>query len=529
MPPASRRAFLGLGGGALAGAALTRAEAPAPLALDAEALAAELRALYAGAGAAWERWGGRAAPVRLPDGRELPREEAWRDHPQFVAAARRLLLAPGANDAALGAWLLGSAPAAARAEAARAALDGLGSPQALAAFEAARSLARLGDAGVVEALRGRLPGLPPGPVRTAAAGALERLTGERRPGAGPLPAAFGRGVCWWYEGLDDDGGAASFAGLRGLGVDWISIHTWDPLQRAADDPRLIEPRRLHGPRDLPGVVAAARAAGMKALFKPHLEMGHPPLSPEQRRVLRGPDGQERRALLSRLQAERAAQGWHGQIAMKSEADWRTWFAGYGDYLLEHARSAAAAGCAAFCVGREVDRTVLAREADWRALIGRVRAVFPGALTYSAHHESFDRLGFWDALDAVGVAAYAPLAKGPAPDDAELRGGAEAGLARLAAFSRRVFRPVWLTEAGFPALATAAARPWDEPRGAADPWLQARCWQALLEAVARRPEIGGLFAWLWEGVSQPPFRDASFTVKDKPAECALARAFRGLGD
>ena len=177
MPPASRRTFLGLGGGALASAALTRAEAPAPLALDAEALAAELRALYAGAGAAWERWGGRAAPVRLPDGRELPREEAWRDHPQFVAAARLLLRSPRADDAALGAWLLGSAPAAARAEAARAALDGLGSPQALAAFEAARSLAGLGDAGVVEALRHRLPGLPVGPVRTAAATALERLTG----------------------------------------------------------------------------------------------------------------------------------------------------------------------------------------------------------------------------------------------------------------------------------------------------------------------------------------------------------------
>ncbi len=526
----SRRSFLRASGGALAGTALPGWAAQGVRVPDADGLAAELRALYARAGAAWERWGASPAPVRLPEGREVPRELALRDHPLFVAAARRLLASAQADDAALGAWLLGSAPVAAREEAARAALEGLSSRHRLAAFEAARALERVGDTATAGQLAGRLPGLPEGPVRSAAAAALERLTGTAASthGASPLPTAFGRGVCWWYEGLDDDAGAASFAELRALGVNWISIHTWDPLQRAADDPRLIEPHRVHAPRDLPALARAAHAAGLKVLFKPHLEMGHPPLSPAERQLLRGPDGPGKRRLLERLTSERSAQGWHGAIEMKSEADWRTWFAGYGDYLLAHARAAAAAGCDAFCVGREIDRTVLRREADWRSLIARVRAAFSHALTYSAHHETFDRLGFWDALDAVGVSAYAPLSSKPAPGDSELLAGARAAVTRLAALSSRVRRPVWLTEAGFPALASAAARPWDEPRGPADPWLQARCWQALLAAVASQAEIGGLFAWLWEGVSQPPFRDPSFTLKDKPAAYALARAFRGLG-
>jgi len=526
----SRRGFLQQAGAAAAGLSLGPTAAARAATLDADGLAAELRALYARAGAAWERWGASPPPVRLPDGRERPRERAWRDHPLFVAATRRLLASAQADDAALGAWLLGSAPASAREKAARAALEALSSRHPLAAFEAARALERLGDDDDASQIAGRLPGLPEGPVRSAAAAALERLTGTATSthGASPLSEAFGRGVCWWYEGLDDDRGAASFAELRALGVDWVSIHTWDPLQRAPDEPRLIEPGRVHAPRDLPSVARAARAAGLRVLFKPHLEMGHPPLSPGERQLLRGPDGPEKQRLVERLSGERAAQGWHGAIEMKSEADWRTWFAGYGDYLLAHARAAAVAGCDAFCVGREIDRTVLRREADWRALIARVRAAFPNALTYSAHHETFDRLGFWDALDAVGVAAYAPLSAKPSPTDADLRAGAQAVVTRLAAFSSRAHRPVWLTEAGFPALASAAARPWDEPRGPADPWLQARCWQALLAAVARRPEIGGLFGWLWEGVSQPPFRDASFTLKDKPAAYVLARAFRGLG-
>ena len=42
----------------------------------------------------------------MPAGREVPREEAFRDDPDFVSAAR-LLLSSRADDAApLGAWLL---------------------------------------------------------------------------------------------------------------------------------------------------------------------------------------------------------------------------------------------------------------------------------------------------------------------------------------------------------------------------------------------------------------------------------------
>lgn len=499
---------------------------------DDDALADTLRALYARSGAAFERWGGEGPRVRLPDGREVARDLAWRDHPRFVAAARRLLASPRRDDAALGAWLLGSAAPPARGEAARAALEALSHTDALAAFEAGNALSRLRDALDARTLEGCVRKLPAGPARSAAALALESARARTAPRAAgsPLPATFGRGVCWWFEGLDQDAGAASFAALGALGVDWISIHTWDPLQQATDDPRFVRPARLHAPADLGAVVQAAHAAGLRVLFKPHLELGHPPLSPSERALLRGSDTPERRALVARLQAQWAARGWHGAIEMKSERDWRLWFDEYGTYVLDYARQAQAAGCDAFCVGREIDRTVRQREADWRALVSQARRVFTRALTYSAHHESFAELGFWDALDAVGVAAYAPLCGSDEPSDAQLAEGARRAVARLAEFSRAHRRLVWLTEAGFPALRTAAARPWDEPRsaGAAEPLLQARCWQALLEAVAATPEIGGVFGWLWEGVSQPPFRDTSFTLKDKPAAFVLARYYRGLG-
>jgi len=57
------------------------------------------------------------------------------------------------------------------------------------------------------------------------------------------------------------------------------------------------------------------------------------------------------------------------------------------------------------------------------------------------------------------------------------------------------------------------------------WLQARCYEAALRAVASRPWIRGTYWWLWEGVMQPPFRDPSFTIQGKPASFVMASWYR----
>ena len=232
------------------------------------------------------------------------------------------------------------------------------------------------------------------------------------------------------------------------------------------------------------------------MLKPHLEMGHP-----------------------------RSGGWHGDIEMRDEAGWRAWFANYEAWLLDHARRAQAAGVDAFCVGREIDRTVLRREGDWRRLIAQVRSVYKGPLTYSAHHDTFDALGFWDALDFVGVAAYFPLSRDADPAPAALDAGWSAALTRLEAVAKRTGRPVLLTEVGYPAVGGAAREPWSETRGPADPWLQARCYEAALRAAAGRPWLQGSYFWLWEGASPPPFRDRSFTIKGKPAAFVMAAYYR----
>jgi hypothetical protein len=470
---------------------------------EAEALATALRQLYAQPSPG-ERWRYRAPMVRLADGRIVSRQEAHRDRPAFVPACLRLLRSPEGDDALLGAWLLGSTPPPCARAAESLLLSMLDAHRdRRTRLEAALALARVGGPASLSPLETLARGTKT-PENAAAAWAMDRIA-ERldRPLAGPpaskaaLAPGFCRGVNWWIQERRGDAGASSFGKLKTLGVDWVSIHTWDPLQRDVRAPDWAEPRRPLEIPQLESLVRNAHAAGMQVMVKPHLEMAR---------------------------AEGRPQAWHNEIEMRSEADWRAWFRRYEAYILSYAGQARRAGADAFCVGRETDRAAVAREADWRRLIARVRDVFKGPLTYSANFDSYDRIRFWDALDVIGVSAYFPL--GQSGGEAHLRESWDRLFERLESFARQTHRRVVFTEIGYPALATAAERPWDDSPGPADVWLQARLYEAALEAVSRRPFMAGTFFWLWEGVAQPPFRDASFSIQDKPAAYVMARFYRG---
>jgi hypothetical protein len=304
-----------------------------------------------------------------------------------------------------------------------------------------------------------------------------------------------RGVAlglWDQLGEGDDAAyplAAQLADIRALGADHVLyVVRWRQHDvhsaTLAPDPAVTLPDAR-----LVAAIRAAHAAGLAVLVFPIVDL----------EVIR--------------QGE-----WRGTIV---PPDVGAWWSSYRDFVLHYAAIAADEHAAALSLGSELGSTEAWRD-RWYALASSVRARFPGALVYSANWDHFDRVSFWERVDAVGVSAYPPLADGSdAAREASWRGFA----ARLVAFARAQGKPLVLTEVGVPSVRGAAASPWDyTAQGDVDLDVQRRCFAAFARAFAGEPTLTGMFVWVWGAGGAS---DRGYAVRGKPAEAVL-RAFYGRG-
>lgn len=213
---------------------------------------------------------------------------------------------------------------------------------------------------------------------------------------------------------------------------------------------------------------------------------------------------------------RAKGEWRGTL---KPADAERWWAAYRHFVTHYARLAASLDVELYAVGSEL--VSMERHVDrWRALIGAVRAIYPGRLTYSANWDHFEPVQFWDALDVAGLNGYHPLVPHDAPpdarpDEAALVAGWESFVQRVRHWSRINGKRFILTEIGYPSTPFAAARPWDhETVARADAEMQLRCYRAMYRAWHAEAALGGLYIWNWFGVGGAD--DAGYTPRGKPA-------------
>lgn len=136
---------------------------------------------------------------------------------------------------------------------------------------------------------------------------------------------------------------------------------------------------------------------------------------------------------------------------------------------EHAWAVATTfgGDAAGAAARRAARRMLL-DREWRALIAAVREVYSGRITYAANFDQYREVGFWDALDLVGVNAYFPLRRRPDPDAAvdQLRAELAAGWRRVEveideflAEAELQDRQVLFTELGYTRFRDMSVAPW----------------------------------------------------------------------
>lgn len=279
-----------------------------------------------------------------------------------------------------------------------------------------------------------------------------------------------RGSSVW--GSDDI--VPAIADLQSIGVNWIAIHPYARIER---DGTVRMRGDLSEPPDwLRRPIEEAHRQGLRILIKPHL-------------------------------AHWGSFSWRGEIEFETGEQWQRFFVTYTEWITAMARFSQ--GADAFAVGTELDGTV-AHEQEWRAVIGAVRSAYDGPLTYAANWTDYERVPFWDALDAIGIQAYFPVlpaqatAGGRVPSAVEFEAGWEEIMARLRAFGTRHDRTIVFTELGYNRSAKAPHEPWDWDVGGPNAdVLQELCMRAALRAIGREHAVVGAFLWKWfPGDSRP---------------------------
>ncbi len=293
-----------------------------------------------------------------------------------------------------------------------------------------------------------------------------------------------KGISFSHEVTGGGYGSAASARelerIAAIGANAVALVPY-AFTRAPSEPT-IRFRTLETDARLLRCARQARELGLKTVLKPHLWAG---------------------------------SLFHGAIKFERKERFDRWFEDYRRWMLHFARFAEVHRFDVLVIGNELAGLTV-HEGAWRSLIEQVRRVYRGPLTYAAHWETeLGRIAFWDDLDWIGVNFYFPIAAEGADlaaDSPQIHQAAET----IARIRDRYAKPVLFTEVGFPALATAAARPWEENASALDAELQAHCYSLWLERFARQPGVEGMFWWKWPSHGRGSPFDSSHSPLGKPS-------------
>jgi hypothetical protein len=324
--------------------------------------------------------------------------------------------------------------------------------------------------------------------------------------AAGLPASWDKGfnyTAWWQDGYSTTKAATSLDNLATTGANAIALNPVWYQSTITSNSMAADSSRTPTDASITIAVQRAKAKGLRVMLRPIVD----PL-----------DG-----------------GYRGQFA---PTDTAAWFASYRVMIDHYADLARSLGVDSLAVGTELKTlTKTANDSYWRTIIADVRARFSGWLTYSSSAEEYKQIGWWDALDRIGVDAYFQLATGATPSEDQVVaawsdwvdqwGYHHHYLDDLAAAAARTGKPVVFTELGYPSRLNALVDPWNKG-GTYSAVDQQVAFQAAFRALADKTWFTGLYVWHWwaEDPNTGGTGNTDHTPQNKPAQQTLTSWYTG---
>lgn len=198
-----------------------------------------------------------------------------------------------------------------------------------------------------------------------------------------------------------------------------------------------------------------------------------------------------------------------------EPKWCNWFSSYTDFQLHFARIAEKAGCEMFIAGCEMVQTQR-REAEWRKLIGDIKSVYSGPVSYNTDKYQEHNVSWWDCVDIISSSGYYPI------NDWENQ------LDRIEKVVKKFGKPFFFAESGCMSVKGSNLVPNDwSVKGNVDLQGQADWYKAMFAACEKRDWVKGFGVWDWAG-RQYSVQDAvthgGYDIYAKPAEQVVAEFY-----
>ena len=303
----------------------------------------------------------------------------------------------------------------------------------------------------------------------------------------------------------------SLANAKNVGINYITVLASRFMDSGYSSFLSHDPYKTPSDEELIHLIHKAHDLGMKVMVKPHVDC---------RDVT-----------------------WRGIIRPK---DLNFWFNSYDNFMQYYARLAQENNAEMFCVGCELISLSLpkANILWWEKIIGNVRKIYKGPLTYAANWNGnweYQRVPFWDLLDYLAIDAYFPISDSQRPavdelvkgwyhykgDCADLPEGSPRWIDEMEKWHKKYKKQVIIAELGYRSIEYPGKAPfaWAGGVGEEHAISQANCYEATLSVFEKKEWFEGIFWWNW--LTNPDAggeEDTDYTPQNKPAEQVLKKIF-----